>query len=330
MEVNPLLTVNIEPMDDIHDDIGLSVVVVTYNEEEHIADCLDSIFRYCEPYLSEVIVVDSNSTDSTTNIASNYPITLLQITEEQYASPSAGRYVGTQYAQEDYILFVDGDLTLSSEWLPLAFQQFNENSELGGISGHLNSISGDNSDSEVRYIKAVMLFKREALKEAGTFHPFLTGAEDYELSFRIKKLNYQLMKLPVIVAQHPKKDKIKEPVRRFSNNYVSGLGQTLRLHYKSKDYILFHFWRIKKRLLIFSFIISGFPTLIYRRAFRIWALAMFALFTIGGLIFGPVRFSSYVIITILYITSSAISFIKGVPDPDCFPLSEVIAERKLS
>lgn len=46
----------------------LSVVLATFNEEENIRDCLDSVKGWCD----EIVVVDGSSTDGTTTIARSY------------------------------------------------------------------------------------------------------------------------------------------------------------------------------------------------------------------------------------------------------------------
>ena len=52
----------------------LAVIVLTYNEERHIARCLASIAAISR----EVYVVDSHSTDETVNIARSMGATVLQ------------------------------------------------------------------------------------------------------------------------------------------------------------------------------------------------------------------------------------------------------------
>ena len=46
----------------------LSIIIVTYNSEKDIYDCLDSIYSHCDIPIKEleVIIVDNNSTDCDT------------------------------------------------------------------------------------------------------------------------------------------------------------------------------------------------------------------------------------------------------------------------
>lgn len=127
----------------------LSVVIVTRNEAEHIDDCLSSVFDLCRdgpPF--EVILVDSNSTDDTIELAAEHPITILQIPDDDLASPGAGRYVGTHHASGEYILFVDGDMEVVDGWLDDALELVQREST-AGVTGHLNQVPSDTPETPV-------------------------------------------------------------------------------------------------------------------------------------------------------------------------------------
>jgi len=47
--------------------LPISAIVITYNEEKNIGDCLKSICSWVD----EVIIVDSGSTDKTTEVYKN-------------------------------------------------------------------------------------------------------------------------------------------------------------------------------------------------------------------------------------------------------------------
>ncbi len=50
-------------------ELKLSAAIITYNEEKQIADCIASVHNFCD----EVVVLDSNSTDRTREIAAGFP-----------------------------------------------------------------------------------------------------------------------------------------------------------------------------------------------------------------------------------------------------------------
>jgi len=62
----------------------ISVVVRTYNEEKWIGLCLDKIFSQKVDDDIEVIVVDSQSTDRTVEIAKEYDTKIITIPKKEF------------------------------------------------------------------------------------------------------------------------------------------------------------------------------------------------------------------------------------------------------
>lgn len=63
--------------------LDITTIILTYNEELHIRRCLDNV----SPFVKEIIIVDSYSTDSTLEIAKQYPnVTILQNKWVNYAT----------------------------------------------------------------------------------------------------------------------------------------------------------------------------------------------------------------------------------------------------
>ena len=50
----------------------IAVIVPAFNEEKHIAKCLDSLISQSYPGIVEIIVVDGRSFDNTRNIVEKY------------------------------------------------------------------------------------------------------------------------------------------------------------------------------------------------------------------------------------------------------------------
>jgi len=92
-----------------------------YNEESHLALCLDAIARQTvQPF--EVIVVDNNSTDGTVAVARRYPfVTLLY---EPRQGVVYARDCGFNAARGDIIGRTDGDTILASNWVASLQQAF--------------------------------------------------------------------------------------------------------------------------------------------------------------------------------------------------------------
>jgi glycosyltransferase involved in cell wall biosynthesis len=90
--------------------IQLSVVVITYNEEENIERCLKSIVSVAD----EILVVDSYSTDKTVAIAESMGARVIQNPFKGFIQQRA---FAVKNAKFDYILALDADEVVSPELL---------------------------------------------------------------------------------------------------------------------------------------------------------------------------------------------------------------------
>jgi glycosyltransferase involved in cell wall biosynthesis len=95
----------------------LSVCLITKNEEQFLAGCLDSVSRVAD----EIILVDTGSTDRTVEIARDYGCHVLHRTWDD--DFSAARNTGIAAARGHWILCMDADERLSNpmDLLPALF-----------------------------------------------------------------------------------------------------------------------------------------------------------------------------------------------------------------
>jgi glycosyltransferase involved in cell wall biosynthesis len=87
----------------------LSVVIITYNEEENIATCLNSITKIAD----EIVVVDSFSNDETRNICLTYD--RLTFTENKFVNFGLQKQFAVNLASNNWVLSIDADESLSEE-----------------------------------------------------------------------------------------------------------------------------------------------------------------------------------------------------------------------
>ncbi|MDN3522885.1 glycosyltransferase family 2 protein [Halomonas ramblicola] len=83
-------------------------IVITLNEQEGIADCIDSLKAVC----AEVIVVDSLSQDDTVEIAIRQGARVLH---QEYLGDGPQKAFGVPYASHDWILSLDADERLDED-----------------------------------------------------------------------------------------------------------------------------------------------------------------------------------------------------------------------
>ena len=90
--------------------IKLSVVIITFNEESNIKRCLESVKNIAD----EIVIVDSYSMDKTKEIAEGYQLRWI---EHPFAGHIEQKNYALQQASNNYVLSLDADECLSDELL---------------------------------------------------------------------------------------------------------------------------------------------------------------------------------------------------------------------
>lgn len=105
----------------------ISVIIPCYNVQLYIRSCLDSLLRQTLGFSRiQLILVNDASTDDTLQILqeyeSLYPENILLIPLEQNVGLGAARNIGLEYAQGDYIGFVDSDDWVEDDMYEILYQ----------------------------------------------------------------------------------------------------------------------------------------------------------------------------------------------------------------
>jgi glycosyltransferase involved in cell wall biosynthesis len=218
-------------------DKKLSIVIITRNEESNISQCIESAMMDSKGISTEIVLVDSESTDRTVEIARRYPVKIINASLNKYKSPSAGRYIGTRESNGEFILFLDADVRLINGWIRTALSYLNEH-DLAGVRGRLfNVYPGEKINRshgekwKVGYGKPLggqaSIYRRSALEESGTFHPFLRGEEERELFYRLDAKGWKVRVVDVPMAYHFHKTKDESEIDEKAG-YYTGVGQIAR------------------------------------------------------------------------------------------------------
>ncbi len=86
----------------------LSGVIITFNEERNIEDCIRSLVDVVD----EIVVVDSYSTDNTKSICQSYQV---KFVEQKFLGYVEQKNFALDQASHDHIVSLDGDESLSPE-----------------------------------------------------------------------------------------------------------------------------------------------------------------------------------------------------------------------
>lgn len=216
--------------------MDLSVVVISRNEERSVAASIESLLEQTADFETEIILVDSASTDRTVEIAGRYPITIVRIEPGADLSASAGRYLGTLRASGKYILFVDGDMILIHDWIRNALSFFDDQT-VGAVGGRLfrvypgEALSFDHPDTyplgRVDRLGGAGLYRRDVLEKTGSFNPFVKGEEERELGYRINTAGYRILRVDVPMVYHMERDRTRS-ARDENARHFTGVGQNIR------------------------------------------------------------------------------------------------------
>ncbi|MGM0653488.1 MAG: glycosyltransferase family 2 protein [Bacillota bacterium] len=96
-----------------NEDCWLSVVVIGRNEARRLPELFVSL-----PEGSEIewLYIDSRSSDNSIDLALAFGAKVFLVDEDSVYAPGTGRYIGTLEARGRWILYLDGDMVLRSEF----------------------------------------------------------------------------------------------------------------------------------------------------------------------------------------------------------------------
>lgn len=184
----------------------ISIIIPTYFEEKYIESCLKSIIKN-SPKNIEIIVVDSNSSDKTREIAGKYADKVINIKNRGVGK---ARNIGAEVAKGEILLFVDADTILSKTFI----REFEKTFHDSKVVCSAGFVFGDNKNlgiflniykylwfcvnNLIALISSIFGFplfptvccgcRRWAFDAIGGFNEELAVGEDIDFSMRMGKL----------------------------------------------------------------------------------------------------------------------------------------------
>jgi len=213
----------------------VSVIVVTYNGRQHLADCLNSL-RTQEPLTAsqvEVIVVDNGSTDGTVEFLKQSYHWVHVIALSRNVGFAAGNNAGISVSRGKYIALLNNDATAQPGWLAAMLRAVEASPNIGGVACNIrfrhdprliNSTGlvlyrdGRGGDRGFRQrdegqfdaaeevfgpCGAAMLLRRDMIDDVGDFDERLfMYYEDLDLAWRARLRGWRFIYEPRAVAHH--------------------------------------------------------------------------------------------------------------------------------
>lgn len=120
----------------------LSIIIVTWNSEKFIENCLKSIFHTKGSIDLEVIVVDNASQDTTTKIIDTFkPDVRLTNNQKNFGYAKANNQ-GIEVSQGDYVLLLNPDVELQENCLKLMLDFLEDHKDIDGLAPQLLNPDG--------------------------------------------------------------------------------------------------------------------------------------------------------------------------------------------
>lgn len=230
----------------------LSVICPIYNEEKHIAACLDSILRQDFPKEElEVLMVDGMSTDRTREIVQQYTeqYPFIFLLDNPKRIVPTGLNIGIQVAQGEVIIRLDAHAIYPDNYFSVLVEKlFALNADnVGGLCrtlpakdtpvceaiaaalsspfgmGDSHFRIGTNKEMQVDTVP-FGCFRREVFDKIGYFDEELVRNQDDEFNGRIIKFGGHIYLIPSIVIDYYGRDSIGKVSKMF---YQYGLFKPL-------------------------------------------------------------------------------------------------------
>lgn len=209
----------------------LSVVIVTFNSEHLIFDCLDSIYQYNDiGNALEVIVVDNNSQDQQrvfTSIQEKYPKDLQLINNPENNGYGSGNNLGIKHSTAEHFIVMNPDVRILNPIFKELLLKFENNRKIG----MLGVTFADKSNpfylkpeyhtlfrslffkiytflklynmNQMYFSGSFLMFNKKTFIDAGTFDENLfLFYEEADISNRILNLDKQLVLAKDIEVYH--------------------------------------------------------------------------------------------------------------------------------
>jgi len=198
----------------------ISVVIPCYNQAHFLGEAIASVVAQGYPHI-EIVLVDDGSLDDPAAVAAAFPG--VRCIRQENRGLAAARNRGLAECHGEMVVFLDADDKLLPGAVEAGVRLLTREPSVAFAAGHSELITGDGvpmptqqpvrSSSDDPYIAllrrnsirnpAMVMFRRQALEQAGGFDSRVDACADYEMYLRLSRM------LPVrfhttLVAQYRK------------------------------------------------------------------------------------------------------------------------------
>jgi glycosyltransferase involved in cell wall biosynthesis len=224
----------------------ISVVIPCYGQAHYLGDAIESVLAQTYPHL-EVVVVDDESNDNASSIASRYPG--VRCVREANSGMAGARNVGIRNTNGDFLVFLDADDRLLPEAIESGLRQLEQHPECACAIGAYRRTSHDGKPLNTHEQPSVdrgqyaqlmrnnwagfparALYRRSLLEHVRGFDPDLDAAADFGFNLAIAR-QFPIASHEALVAEH------REHGRNSSGDAAKMLTETLAAMRQQRSHI---------------------------------------------------------------------------------------------
>ncbi len=196
--------------------LRLAIVVIGRNEGPRLRRCLAPVAGGDVP----VVYVDSGSTDGSVALARELGVEVLELEPSSPFTAARGRNEGLAtimrlYPETELVQFVDGDCELVPGWLDRGRRELSSDPRLAVAFGHVRERERERSIynllcdlewagpvGEAPACGGNAMMRVAALREVGGFDARLIAGEEPELSLRLRRANWRIVRFDADMVLH--------------------------------------------------------------------------------------------------------------------------------
>ncbi|WPB57912.1 glycosyltransferase [Xylophilus sp. GOD-11R] len=223
----------------------VSIIIKCLNEEARIEQAIESALESLASVQGEVILADALSTDRTIELASKYPIRIVQLVSTADRSCGAGPQLGYQHSTGEYVYVLDADMILHRRFIDAAVTFLDSHPDVAAVGGMINERNIESLEyiarvkrnsahmaaGEVDRLDMGGLYRRTAVEAAGYLsNKLLHSYEELDLAVRLRVMGWTIHRIAEVSADHFGHDKNPYALlkNRWKTKYINGAGEIIR------------------------------------------------------------------------------------------------------
>jgi len=192
----------------------IGVAIIGINVSRYIDSCIRSVLSCDYPGdRLEIVYVDGGSNDGSPELAEAFENVNVIRLDHTHPTPGRGRNAGWRALSTPLVQFMDADTTIDPGWFKTALPHLDDSTPCvcgfrrerhpkRNLYHLLTEMEWGYEEGPCRYFGGEVLMYHYTLEQTGGFDPDLVAGEDPELSRRIRRKGWEILRLSTPMSTH--------------------------------------------------------------------------------------------------------------------------------